>query len=444
MLATRAWYYLYGVPIIAIFLGIWTLGADRLLKQNRFSEDPVDVIDSIASGAQKIYLTKTIIDLKVPEVLLCTSSIRQNEFPKMRLETFATHVVGSTASSQEVVARLLRAAAAIGLLDFPVACDADNSLSCVRGNAVTNLLIDSASQEACHHRSRASLAAFVRSRAEANLGAWSALTEAILAAVGGDDRLTAFEIFHNVRAGVYFSRDDQNRRDMSDSLAQRSLLCAPRTAEIVRRAMSLLESLRITKRDRITVVDVGSGSSAHTLRIFREELVSAHPDVRVHGVAFDVPQVVETSVRASSKNISFVGGNFFESVPSGDIYVVKNVLHAAGDDHVAESILRVLRSASLERGGSAVVVMDPILREATEGNREMSPLSDLNLFVVGGGRDRTDVQWRRLFRRSGFRVVGTSLDDPAVDATKPLLCGLSGYVLVADASPGKHKKLTSI
>ena len=172
---------------------------------------------------------------------------------------------------------------------------------------------------------------------------------------------------------------------------------------------------------------MGSGRSARTLSIFQEELASARPDVRIDGIAFDVPQVVETAVRASSVNISFVGGNFFESVPSGDVYIIKNVLHAAGDDRVAESILRVLRTA----GGSAVIVMDPIVRE---GARATSPLNDLNLFVVGGGRDRTDTQWRRLFRRSGFRVVGTSLGDAPRDIATPRLCELSGYVLVADGT----------
>jgi len=83
-----------------------------------------------------------------------------------------------------------------------------------------------------------------------------------------------------------------------------------------------------------TVVDVGGGNGALVV-----QLLQRLPDL--HGIVFDLP---ETNVDKASlgDRCTFVAGSFFESVPTGDAFVLSGILHDWDDEHAA-AILRTIR-----------------------------------------------------------------------------------------------------
>ena len=106
-----------------------------------------------------------------------------------------------------------------------------------------------------------------------------------------------------------------------------------------------------------------------------------------------------------------VGGSFFDSVPEGgDAYLLKSVLHDWEDDPAIE-ILRTCRRAA--RAGTALLVIErQFALPATK-------LSDLNMLVGPGGRERTVAEYAALLAAAGYQLVGetpTAIDVSVIEA----------------------------
>ena len=96
-----------------------------------------------------------------------------------------------------------------------------------------------------------------------------------------------------------------------------------------------------------TVADIGGGTGALLAAI-----LARHPGVR--GTLFDQPHVVagapELLAAAGCRRCDIVGGDFFESVPSGtDAYVLKAILHD-WEDEEAVQVVRTVHRADRARG----------------------------------------------------------------------------------------------
>jgi O-methyltransferase domain/Dimerisation domain len=136
------------------------------------------------------------------------------------------------------------------------------------------------------------------------------------------------------------------------------------------------------------IVDVGGGRGALLAGV-----LAAYPGVR--GVLFDQPAVV---AGAETDRIEVVGGSFFESVPEGgDAYLLKSVLHDWEDEQVIE-ILRACRRAA--RAGTALLVIE------RQFARPDTKLSDLNMLVGPGGRERTAEEYAALLSTAGYEYLG--------------------------------------
>jgi|tagenome__1003787_1003787.scaffolds.fasta_scaffold20960473_2 hypothetical protein len=136
------------------------------------------------------------------------------------------------------------------------------------------------------------------------------------------------------------------------------------------------------------IVDVGGGHGALLAGI-----LSRHPGVR--GVLFDQPAVV---AGADADGFEVVGGSFFESVPEGgDAYLLKSVLHD-WEDQAAIEILRACRRAA--RAGTALLVIE------RDFQLPATKLSDLNMLVGPGGRERTTEEYAALLAAAGYALVG--------------------------------------
>jgi SAM-dependent methyltransferase len=157
-----------------------------------------------------------------------------------------------------------------------------------------------------------------------------------------------------------------------------------------------------------TVVDVGGGHGA-----LLGAILAQHPAMR--GVLFDQPQVaagarVALVAAGVGERCQVVGGSFFEALPEGgDAYVMKSIIHDWED---AESIAILRRCAEVLRPGSAVLLIERDLPGPNQGME--SKLSDLNMLVLPGGRERTLAEYQALFEAAGLRFVGATPTDVGV------------------------------
>jgi hypothetical protein len=147
-----------------------------------------------------------------------------------------------------------------------------------------------------------------------------------------------------------------------------------------------------------TVVDVGGGRGA-----LLAGLLARHPTMR--GILFDQPQVVAGAAEVLAAagvadRCEIVGGDFFSGVPQGgDAYLLKWIVHD-WDDEEAVAILRACRAAT--PGGGALLLVERVVGPPNE--EPESKLSDLNMLVMPGGRERTREEYAALLAAAGFAL----------------------------------------
>ncbi|NRQ33370.1 SAM-dependent methyltransferase [Nonomuraea sp. NN258] len=122
------------------------------------------------------------------------------------------------------------------------------------------------------------------------------------------------------------------------------------------------------------------------------------------GVLFDRPPVIEAAgqhLRDSplAPRIELVGGDFFEQVPKGDLYLLKWILHD-WDDERAARILTTCRQAAAP--GARLLVVEMLLPEPWAPSQ--THLYDLAMLVLLGSRERTLTQYRDLLRSGGWEL----------------------------------------
>lgn len=157
------------------------------------------------------------------------------------------------------------------------------------------------------------------------------------------------------------------------------------------------------------IVDVGGGNGGLVAAILKE-----HPSVRA--ILFDLEAGLDGAdeylrSRGVKKRCELVPGSFFDSVPDGaDVYLLRLILHDWPDEQAAE-ILSSCRRAM--RPGAQLLVIDHLLPvRAVEGPRERQALlMDMHMHVLFGARERTEDEMRGMLETAGFkvdRVVPTS------------------------------------
>jgi hypothetical protein len=153
------------------------------------------------------------------------------------------------------------------------------------------------------------------------------------------------------------------------------------------------------------LVDVGGGDGALLAGLLRR-----HPGL--HGILMDRAHVVARAAdvlaaAGVSGRCAVVAGDFFAAVPGdGDAYLLKAILHD-WDDPDAARILAVVRAAM--PATAPLLVVERILAPPNQGAE--GRLSDLNMLVNTGGRERTAPEFAELLRAGGFaldRVVPTA------------------------------------
>ncbi|MFE0631956.1 methyltransferase [Streptomyces sp. NPDC058864] len=143
-------------------------------------------------------------------------------------------------------------------------------------------------------------------------------------------------------------------------------------------------------------VDVGGGTGALV-----QGLLLANPNLR--GQSLDLPHATAAAQASAVKQgltdrFAAVTGDFFESVPPADLYLLKMVLHDWSD----ADCIRILRNCRASaRPGARVVVVENVIGEI--GAPGFEPLADMHMLAMLPGQERDLPEFDALFAASGWR-----------------------------------------
>lgn len=177
---------------------------------------------------------------------------------------------------------------------------------------------------------------------------------------------------------------------------------------------AVLEAYDFSWLDGKTLVDIGGGHGRLLSQILKK-----YPGI--HGAVFDLEHVVagsEERIREDglAGRCDAVPGDFFESVPAAEAYIMKHILHDWND----EQALKILRNCHRAGKGQAkVILVETVLAPGNEPH--VAKWLDLEMLMLPGGRERTEEDFAKLFERGGFtlqRVVPTKSPVSVLEATK--------------------------
>jgi hypothetical protein len=198
---------------------------------------------------------------------------------------------------------------------------------------------------------------------------------------------SAFRALHGVDTWTYRERHPE----------QNAIFNAAMTANSRRVDRAIVVACDFSRCGRIADIGGGQGS-------LLAAILAANSTAR--GVLFDLPHVVATAApileaAGVRDRCEVVGGSMLESVPEGcAAYVMKFILHD-WDDASCIRILRNCRRAMQSDG--RLLVIERLVGPPNEGLAVK--LSDLNMLLVPGGRERTREEFAALFEAGGFRLA---------------------------------------
>lgn len=163
-----------------------------------------------------------------------------------------------------------------------------------------------------------------------------------------------------------------------------------------------------------SVVDVAGNHGSLLAAVLRSA-----PECR--GVLFDVPHIIEAArewlaAEGVADRCEAVAGDFFEAVPAGhDAYLLKSILHDWGDADCVR-ILTTIRAAMAS--SARLLIVERLIGPPNTGLE--TKLSDLNMLVMPGGRERAADEFAALAEQAGLhlqRVIDTSTDFFVLEVT---------------------------
>ncbi|GAU40392.1 hypothetical protein TSUD_265360 [Trifolium subterraneum] len=144
-----------------------------------------------------------------------------------------------------------------------------------------------------------------------------------------------------------------------------------------------------------TLVDVGGGTG-----VVAKLIQEAFPDIKC--TVLDQPKVVGNLT--GNKNLNFVGGDMFKSIPHADAVLLKWVLHDWNDE-LALKILKNSKEAISGKGKDGKVIIIDILIDETSDDHDLTELQlnfDMLMLTVFNGKERGKKEWEKLIYDAGF------------------------------------------
>ncbi len=147
-----------------------------------------------------------------------------------------------------------------------------------------------------------------------------------------------------------------------------------------------------------TITDVGGGYGGLVV-----EFLKSYPHIKA--VVAELPETVPHIDEVIGENgmesrMRAVECDFFKEVPGGsDLFLLSHILHDWSDDKCL-AILKNCRAATGDNG--KLLVLEAVV--PTGNDFSISKLLDLEVLLMGGGRERSIKEFEHLFERSRFRL----------------------------------------
>ncbi|XP_031483595.1 nicotinate N-methyltransferase 1-like [Nymphaea colorata] len=210
--------------------------------------------------------------------------------------------------------------------------------------------------------------------------AWTRLHESVL-----DPSQEAFKKVHGLPVYEYYIKDPA-----CNSLMQRAM-----SGLSVPFMKALLESYDGFGSDGLkTIVDVGGGTGSCMAMIVERYR-------GLQGINFDLPEVVANAPQYNG--VTHVGGNMFDSVPTGDAMFIKGVLVSFSDEE-CQKMLENCHKALPEKG--KVIACEGVVPENTDNSERTRTLLVVDIYLMAihaaKCKNRTESEYRKLGEAAGF------------------------------------------
>ena len=256
------------------------------------------------------------------------------------------------------------------------------------------------------------IAATLRSDVPGSLRAWAIMT------LGEEDYQAWGDLMHSVRTGEsafthvfgtgvwqYRAQHPDYAKSFDEAMA--NLVGVYNAAVLAKYQFSTIK----------TLVDVGGGDGSLLVAILQ-----ANPKMK--GMLFELPEVAEKAKQKISEaglsgRCEIVAGDAFNSVPSGaDGYVLSRLINSF-DDKQAIAILQSCQRAITHK--RKLLLLERVVPDRVEhSTAAQGPvMSDLNMMVLGGGRERTATEHRALLGAAGFtltKIIPTQSEVSVIEA----------------------------
>jgi hypothetical protein len=141
----------------------------------------------------------------------------------------------------------------------------------------------------------------------------------------------------------------------------------------------------------------------------------------LRGILFDLPHVIERAkeneeLKSVASRCDLVSGDFFESVPRADGYIMKHIIHDWYDEEATKILTTIANNMKPE---ARVLLVEMVLGEPNEP--DLGKIMDIEMLVSPGGKERTAGEYRELFARVGLkmtRIVPTKSPYSVIEAVK--------------------------
>lgn len=211
---------------------------------------------------------------------------------------------------------------------------------------------------------------------------------------------TYAELLHSVRTGEpcveqvtkmpvfeYFGRDVEVATEFNDAMTNISETALP----------PVLEAYDFSGIG--TLVDVAGGHGTVCGRILQR-----YPEMR--GIVYDLEVVTKgTPKRLRELGVAarcqVVAGDMFKSVPAGDSFVMKHIIHD-WDEARCLTILKNCIAAMNDKKNGRIILIEAVVKGPNEP--DFAKLMDIEMLAMPGGQERTEQEYEELFDKAGLEM----------------------------------------
>ncbi|XP_019193588.1 PREDICTED: trans-resveratrol di-O-methyltransferase-like [Ipomoea nil] len=200
-----------------------------------------------------------------------------------------------------------------------------------------------------------------------------------------NDDPTPFDTVHGMSLWDYAGKEPKLNHFFNDAMASDAQLVMNVVIKYCRGVFEGLNSL----------VDVGGGTGTVATTI-------AHAFPHLKCTVFDLPHVVQGL--EGTKNLDYVGGDMFASIPPADALLLKWILHDWSDEESMKILKKCKESIPSKENGGKVIIIDMVVDDKIKDDKsiETQIFFDMLMMILQTGRERAEKDWSKLFFKAGF------------------------------------------